>query len=96
MGDWYILWGHMKRRITHPLRLIAFNIGNAAWHWIERFTLLGGLCVASWRFWWGVVCGDKVAGCVELRVQYSISIPLRSIALYIITTLPTAAPKIHL
>jgi hypothetical protein len=41
-GDGYILWGHMKCRVTHSLRLVAFNVGNTAWHCIGRFITLEG------------------------------------------------------
>jgi hypothetical protein len=35
MSDRYILWGHMKRRVAHPLRLIAFDVGDTPRHFIR-------------------------------------------------------------
>lgn len=36
----YILWGHMECRVAHPLRLIAFGVGDTTWHSIGLFATL--------------------------------------------------------
>lgn len=45
VDDWDILWGHIECRVAHPLRLIAFDVGNAPRHRIGDLkgdTLLSG------------------------------------------------------
>jgi hypothetical protein len=48
VDDWDILWGHMKGRVAHPLRLIAFDVGDAPRHCIGDLKydtlLFGGFC----------------------------------------------------
>lgn len=48
MDDWDILWGHMKRRVAHPLRLITFDVGDTPRHCIgdlkDDTLLSGGVC----------------------------------------------------
>ena len=59
MHDWDILWGHMKCRVAHPLRFIAFDVGDTPRHCIgdlkDDTLLSGGFCkvcelavVAGW------------------------------------------------
>ena len=50
MGDWDVLWGHMKCRVAHSLRLIAFDVGDTPRHRIERFAPLEGRYVTFWGF----------------------------------------------
>jgi len=45
VDDWDILWGHIECRVAHPLRFIAFDVGNAPRHRIGDLkgdTLLSG------------------------------------------------------
>ena len=34
VDNWDILWGQMKCRVPHPLRLIAFDVGDTPRHCI--------------------------------------------------------------
>jgi hypothetical protein len=54
VDDWDILWGHMKCRVAHPLRLIAFDVGDTPRHCIGGLkddALLSGVGVVRCVNW---------------------------------------------
>jgi hypothetical protein len=55
VNDWNVLWGHMKGRVAHPLRLIAFDVGDTPRHRI------GDLRDDTLLFWGSCKCANQGA-----------------------------------
>lgn len=79
MDDWDILWGNMKGRVAHPLRLIAFDVGDTPRHcigYLEDDTLLfggsGKVCELAVATRFGQPCRKeqprRVASCRHITI----------------------------